>query len=211
MKTKKRDAIEKVSTWLPVFSGFYGTVWETDGNESEFEYINEQRVKNGLDELSDDSTIEWDYEAYHQKVAQDVTKYIGAELMRLGMIDGFLFEKLNSPREYNFANDSIDATFELSKKNKDKIYAYLSNNKSAFEEYLKRYESCSGFVSSYSANVHLWFVEFDEAVLHQHKLGAILDFIILNEDKDAEMMAYEHVQGNVSLGAKNYNEITGEK
>lgn len=206
----------KVPTWLPVFSGFYGTIWETDNDEDrETEYINEQRQKKGLNDIERDD-IEWDYDGYRKAVAEGATDWIGLELHKLGMIDGYQFEELRSPREYNFANDAINIEFEISKKNVENIKAYLKKNETIFKEYIKeQYTSRDGFCSSYSNDYRDWIGEnLEDTLNHSHKLGTVLEFILKDGDDEnrIEWEIYEDLTGNgVTLHASNYSELTRGK
>lgn len=214
MKTKVRNLnAPKVETWLPVFSGFYGTIWETDyDEENEIEWINEQRTEKKLAPITWDD-VEWDYEGYRQAVAKGATKWIGETLKREGFISGYVFRELRSPREYNFANDAIDVEFTLSTVNREKIQEYLEEHLEKFTEYISdTYTSCSGFISFYSNDATEWLADLDATLEHRHKLGAVLSFILENEDEEIELKICEDLHGNgVMLQAKNYEELTEKK
>lgn len=204
----------KVVTWLPVFSGFYGTIWETDGaEENELDEINRQRQQAGKPEISWDDVV-WSFKEYREGVVEGITRYIEHDLKKMGLVSAVVFQELRSPREYNFTNDSINVEIKLTKKNAVKIGEYLNANKTAFEKYLRdRYTSYSGFFSSYSNDVYSWLGDLDGALTHQHKLGAILDFILLNENvDDYEQEIYEHLSSNGSyLYAVNFEELAGNR
>lgn len=200
----------KVDTWLPVFSGFYNTIWESDRDEEmEIEHINERRKEKGLSPIEWDA-VKWDYEKYKEDVVKGVTDKVCLELASQGFIESYELQKLVSPREYNFTNDSINVAMVLNDENKKAIAAYLKENKEAFDKYIKRrYTSYDGLFSRYSNDTNEWLSDLDAALSHAHKLGSILDFILLNEDADLEMSIYEDLSGNgVCLTAKNYTELT---
>jgi hypothetical protein len=205
----------KVDTWLPVFSGFYGTIWESDDNEErEIEYINEQRGKKGLDPITWDE-VDWNYAQHHLEVSKAVTRYIAADLKALLLISEMTFQELRSPREYNFTNDSINVDVVLTAGNVKKIWAYLIEHKEAFKVYLKdRYTTRSGFFSSYSNDFDAWAspVNMGATLANGHMLGSVLNFILLNENgEDYEQEIYERVFSNgCVLEAKNYRELIGE-
>ncbi len=203
----------KVETWCPVFSGFYGTIWETDSDEeSEMQYINDMRKQKHLPPVEWDA-IEWDYKGYTQDVSKGFTCDIEQNLQKLGLVKNCTFQKLNSPREYNFANDSIHVEMTLTGENVDAINAYLHENKEAFTKYIEdTYTSRDGFCSSYSNDADEWLRDIDDTLRHTHKLGAVLNFILLNEDDDLEMSIYEHLHGNgCYLHASNYSKLTEVK
>ena len=209
MKTKTKETT--VETWLPVFSGFYETIWETDGDEEvEIENINELRASKGLAPITWDD-IEWNYSEYQQSVAKGITAHVGEELKKLGMIDGYKMQKLVSPREYNFRNDSIDVVFQLTDENKTNIGNYLDNHREAFQKYLTgRYTSYSGFISSYSTVLRHWTDVLEETLTHGHKLGSVLNFILQNEDNEIEGTIHECLHSNGAvLQASNYDKLLG--
>lgn len=207
-----KNTITKVGTWLPVFSGFYGTIWETDHDEeSEMVYINEKREAKGLEPAEWDD-FKWDYEGYRQDVCKGVTRHIEYELKRLGLVTSMKFEKLVSPREYNFTNDSVDVAVELTEANESAIVAYLTKNEGAFDIYiLDTYSSRSGFISSHPHDAEEWRSDIEETLTHSHRLGAVLNFILRNEDEELEMKVWEDLTGNgTTLQASNFEELTGE-
>jgi len=175
--------MKKIDTYLPVFPGFYNTIFESD--ESDVIYrINNDRGAKKLQPLKFDQ-IEFDYENYENEVAKDCCSFIEYELNRLNFITSIHFQSISSPREYNFSNDSINISVELSEDNIKRIKQYLFENIKAFKDYIeKRYTSCSGFISSYSNDHTEWLAEIDEALFHSHKLGSILNFICEMHDFD---------------------------
>ena len=78
--------------------------------------------------------------------------------------------------------------------------AYLKEHDEKFRKYLKeQYTSCSGFISSYPNNAGSWLE--DNPLEHQHKLGAVLQFILLNEGVE-EFDMYYYCSENVYLMEK---------
>lgn len=209
VKTQSRKA-SKVETWLPVFSGFYGTIWETDGDEeNELYEINQQRKEKGLEAVSWDD-VTWSYDEYKDGVTKGITHHVEADLKTLGMVSSLTFQSLRSPREYNFHNDAIDVEIVLTDKNKSIIKAYLKKNLEAFTSYIKdRYTSYDGFFSSYSNDVYSWLGDLDETLTHSHKLGSVLNFVLLNENgEDYEQSIWENLSGNgVRLYAENFDAL----
>jgi hypothetical protein len=196
----------QVDTWLPVFSGFYGTIWEPEADEeSEIENINNQRIAKGLRPIVYDE-IEWDYADYTYTVSKRITTFIGTYLKSHKFIKHYAFQELKSPREYNFANDSINVSLTINSK---EIERYLETNKESFCRYVKeRYTSRDGFISYHSNDGYEWLEELEECLANSHKAGAILNFVLLNEDKDFEMTAYEYIKCNGAyLTAKNYTSL----
>ena len=212
MKTK---TLNKVSTWLPGFNGFYGSLWDDGQEDQEIENINEERKSKGLEPITYDD-CEWDYATFHKTLSEDIAGIVSDYLKKAGFIFGYKFEKLSSPREYNFVNDSIHVNFILDNKNEKAITDYLYNNREAFQEYLDdRYSSRSGFIPSYSNSVGVWLA--DDYLTHEHKLGAVLSFILAHHLKsedntdNIDMWIYEQTNDSNYIYALNYSELVESK
>lgn len=197
--------MKTIETYLPVFPGFYGTIFESSSEEYEFDYINEQRQENGLEPFKNDEDFDWDYSQYCEDVCKGCVNAIERELTDIGLVKSITFQSIDSPREYNFRNDSINVAIGLTKANERAILAYLKANDSDFEAYVKEnYTSCSGFISSYP-NVVSEYMS-DEPLEHSHRLGSILNFILRNEGY-TEMSLYDGIVDFPTIQAKNYEEL----
>lgn len=197
----------KTSTYLPVFSGFYGTYWESD-ETSEIDYINERRQELGLPEINYDD-CEFDYKEYELKCVKEFIGEFENEFKRF--ITSIEFQKIVSPREYNFRNDSVDVIIELSDDNVKEINKYLIEHNEAFAKYLHdSYTSCSGFISSYPNTIDEFIgSNLEKALEHSHKLGSILNFIARNEDSDIELTLYYRCN-DLSVQCTNFDELVPE-
>jgi beta-galactosidase GanA len=197
----------KFETFLPLFPGFYGTHLESDDAEtSELDYINEQRAENGLEPIEWDK-CEFDYDEYHQRVSKAYTNAVEHELKSLGLVKNIEFQKLISPKEYNFSTDSIDVEIDV---NIENLQKYIAENKQKFIEYLKeKYTSCSGFISSYSTDFDVWSEDTDTFTNFEcngHYLGSILDFILSNEGVEYDL---ELINGDTNfITVTNFDELT---
>ncbi len=207
--------ISKVSTWLPGFNGFYGSLWDEAGEDQEIENINEVRKEKGLEPITRDD-CEWNYPAFYETLSKDIAGTVSEYLKKAGFINGYEFEKLSSPREYNFANDAIHITYELTRENEETVTKYLKKNKKDLAKYLEdHYTSYDGFFSSYSNDVDVWLN--DDYLTHQHKLGAMLNFILkhhlLEEENtdDLDMWLYAQTNDNNYIYASNFTELTEGK
>ena len=58
----------KYKTFLPVFPGFYGTIFEPNESD-EIDYINEVRQEAGLERV-DDYSIEFDHSGYEREMSR---------------------------------------------------------------------------------------------------------------------------------------------
>lgn len=184
--------MQTIETYLPVFTGFYNTIFEGQ-TESEMEYINEQRAEKGLQEITD-CDIEWNYKEYEYDVCKQCTDFIFGFFNSMQMIESMEMQNIVSPKEYNFRNDSINISVQLAPENCLKIKEYINNHLKEFRAYLKdNYTSCSGFYSSYSDDADVWNEDtdgFSDFSANGHYLGSILQFICNCENVDDETMFY---------------------
>lgn len=170
--------MKTIKTYLPLFSGFYNTIWESD--ESNFCYEN--------DCTYDDLII--DNKQYEFDVVQGILEFVKDNCE---FITDIKFENICSPRAYNFANDSVNVSIAIKKREFKK---YLNDNKGALDYYLKeRYTSCSGFSSYYGNSFEQWKKETNNFVdLDNHYLGSLLQFYFDNEDITEEDCYYDATQ-----------------
>ena len=101
------------------------------------------------------------------------------------------FESLESPKYYNYSNDSINVLIDP---NKETISNYIYEHKDEFCKYLRdNYTSCDGFVSSHSNSFDEWECltkNFRSFKIHSHYLGSVLQFIAENEEITEEDLYY---------------------
>jgi len=181
--------LELVKTWLPVFNGFYGSGLEDDQdleytlfNNPDNPKMNEEH-KNWLLEAVTDYIC---YSDYCKELSDAICEGISEELKSHSLITNYKFEKLSSPKYYNFSNDSIDVEFEV-----DIIHLIEECKKdlAEFEKYLKdHYTSYDGFMSSYSNDPQVWFGLEDDytdgLIMNDtgHCIGSILQFLLSGND-----------------------------
>jgi hypothetical protein len=196
----------KIENWLPVFPGFYNTIFESD-EESEIYEINVIRSGKGWDEISYED-CEWDYEEYNERVAESCGSFINDKLVALGFVSKVEFEELVSPGQYNFSNDSIDVVYHMTDENISKLHKYLVENSGEFEGYLcERYTGRDGFIPYYSNDISDWLTPtFKEDILEcKHKLGSILQFVCDMEEIGQDEMWEE---ADTYISCLNYSELT---
>lgn len=196
-------------TFLPCFPGFYesflySSAMETESKEEVIRELSESYEPEFPSELlyaflKDNrlSEIDWglpvDFEKYMDDAAKEFCVVVSEKLSKiLGSKTDIQFEKIYSPREYNFTTDSVNCTISFNEK---KTLLYCKNHYEAFSEYLKKnYTSYTGFIPKYSNCPEDWLNPKEWGV---HEPGAILDFILKNEDPDAEKTFSEYVIENV--------------
>jgi hypothetical protein len=180
----------QIKTFLPIFNGFYGSIWEdyltSDGEAEHYK-------------LDDDFDFYQyvDYNKYFNHLSNQFCNIVENELKEF--VHSIEFEELVSPKYYNFTNDSINCTI---KPNTLAIRNYIFNNLEQFRKFLKdNYTSCDGFSSFHSNNFDEWITLTDNfTVLNhdKHHLGALLNFIAQNEGITEECLIYGVTDTHIS-------------
>jgi hypothetical protein len=200
--------MKTIKTYLPIFSGFYNTIFEANGEDEEIDNINSERKLKNLPPIDYDD-CNFDYNEYCRDVSIQCTNYIEKELKELNFISSIQFEALKSPKEYNFANDSINIEIELSEDNIKEIKKFLYNNLDEYKQYLiNNYTSYSGFSSSYPNTLQGWqeiTKDFNDYTENGHYLGSILEFICQINDINSDTM-YDSLS-DIYLFCTNYSEL----
>jgi len=168
--------MKTIETYLPIFPGFYETMFEPY-EDNEIDHFNDLRIENKLTPVTYDQ-FKFDYEEYENSIGKQCCVFIENQLS--SYISEIKFQSICSPREYNFANDSINCEVLLSDENILSIKNFIESHSKEFETYIKdNYSSYDGFFSHYSNNPNEWINELDKALEHKHQLGSILNFICL--------------------------------
>jgi len=203
----QENKTKQIETYLPVFPGFYGTIFEADGEENDINDINQQRADKGLPEIDFDA-CEFNYAERNKSVIEDCVAFIEQELRYVFKSPiSIKCDGLHSPREYNFGNDSINITVEVSNDLLIEIKTYLIDHFELFSAYIKeRYSSRDGFMSFHSNDATEWLhTNVDKIDSNAHYLGAILEFICGVEEVN-EMDMYEACN-DMHVYATNYDEL----
>lgn len=181
---------KNIESYLPVFTGFYETIFQADEEqviESPYKY--------------DD--YDFDYTGYQIQVAKECCDAIENKLEDIGNFDiKIKYQDIISTKYYNFANDTVNVKYILSKNSSKEIDKYLSYHIDAFTNYIKdHYTSRDGFNSSYSNDVIVWLNEYlNDSQQLSHVFGSILEFILTNE-KYSDYDLYGDISGNIYLEA----------
>jgi hypothetical protein len=156
----------KTKTYLPLFSGFYNSHWDEpcfDGEEEIFDLPKGMYFEEFID-----------WTKYHEHIAKEMCNEV--QYLLSDFVSDIEFEKISSPKYYNFENDSIHCEIDF---NEEKVMEYLNENQDAFSTYIKNnYTSRDGFISSYENNASEWLHEWQN---DSHKVGSVLQFICENE------------------------------
>lgn len=206
MKTTKLT----IASQLPIFTGFYGTIYES--NEDHF--IDDYNEQNNVYYNYED--FKWDNEGYMNEVGKGCTEWVQNALKEIGFDVQVDFIAIDSPREYNHSNDAIDVNYTINKTTFKKIVNYLKDNSENWNLYIKGYfTSYSGFISFHPNNAEEWveLVNLDNMANYNIILKTILGFILTNEDY-SETDMYNTVY-NIEIQGKlielSINELDGYK
>ena len=192
-------------TWLPVFPGFYCTVFDSDYlSDYEIDYIKEtyqpvELAECMVENLYDSEASTKFYREYQQSIAKQCVNIIWDNLKRLKYIDNIEFEELVSPREYNFANDSINIKVSFSEENINNIKVMIQEHQDEWKEFIKsRYTSRDGFISHHSNDTEAEEWDIETALTDSHNAGAILEFLC-QENNITDDYLYNFCENNVLL------------
>jgi len=199
----------KIPTYLPLFTGFYESYfdasnsfieYEVDLSESEYKEYYEELDKAGVTHKFFNENL-YDYIDYI-KGENGAAEYIAHSLINLDhsdIIKDVTYEKVVSPRFYNFSTDSINCTIDF---DETKLMVYLLENKEALTKYIAdKYTSRDGFSSSYTNEVDYWL---DSENWGDHQVGSLLDFVFENNGVESIDLYYE---SNCEEGFSNSVEI----
>lgn len=165
----------KVETFLPVFDGFYYSIWSDlidDGVDFELEVFNDN---------IDDCDVEIDFEGLAKSIYYKIMEYIDDVFP--GLVLHSEFQRLVMPKYYNYSSDNVYIEVEL---DKDKFMNLILDNEDLLRELIKdNYTSHSGFISSYPNDLDDWIEEVkNNGADLDHMVGALLDMIIRHEYED---------------------------
>ena len=191
----------KIDTYLPIFKGFYQSIYEPNNLEKlQYEDINEIRENNNKKPISFDN-IDFDYNKYYIDVSKQLCDVIQDELS--DYINVIRYKNINSPKYYNYSNDFIECEIEPKK---DNILNYIKSNYNDWKKYLKdNYTSYDGFISNYDNNPKSEDWNDYNIINSKHQLYAVLNFISENEGIN-ELDIYDWLV-DLWIDVKNYDEL----
>jgi len=193
--------IKTQETWLPVFTGYYHSIFdesdrfiecEAELSEDEFKEYYSVLYKAGVTKQWFDENL-YDYIDY-RAAENAVSEYICDSLTCLEHANIILdveYEKTVNPKYYNFSTDSINCKIKY---NETLLMKYLEENLDEFKKYIEqKYTSRGGFSSHYSNELEYWM---DIKNHDDHEVGSLLNFVLFNEDPEAEMNLYYEANGS---------------
>ena len=180
-----------IESFLPVFCGFYETIFSPS-------------EENVIEEPFNFDNYDFYYDDYRNEIARACVNGISKQLAEYG-IKGLKIEyqSIHSPKYYNFETDTIHVKYKLTLKCIASINIYLKENKEAFDKYIVRhYTSYDGFMSSWSNNSEVWHNEYlTDAKDLRHCFGAVLEFIFENENFTYTDLFNEYCKGIYLFGS----------
>lgn len=198
----KTQTITRIPSWLPGFPGFYNTVFDADLHEEVTPLIESGDLPE--DANVDDVLAGWQNGLYEANVVKCICDLLPGYFPRESGILKCDFERVISPKEYNFTNDSANVTFEIDME----MFApwlrdYLTKHADQWQRCLSsHYRSRDGFMSYYPHDAAEWqpFIDamladteppvsgswYNGAIPEDHLLGRILEFVLDTEHESGE-------------------------
>lgn len=173
--------------YLPIFPGFYGTIFEPDMDACI------ERMKDEGVVIEDTSYIDFDFKDYHdrigRKAAQEVEHQVKTEIHPDIDIE---YLKIYSPKFYNYSNDKILVNYKASQEAIQQINKMIIENVESFKEFIKDiFKSRSGFISFYTSNWAQWLenmrAQIEENPIYiQYALEFLLNDVIGYSQEDLQ-------------------------
>lgn len=175
----------KTKISLPLFPGFYHTLLAID-EEGETYHL----LEDGMTD-SDVVNVEYDIAAY-EKQAGEAWNDLFEVALKEAIVEGnkevtdpdavieVTFERIKSPRQYNFGNDECYSVVSFNNEIVMNTYSLAIDKlgDERFQELIdERFKSRSGFVSFYSSDIDDWrpdVVDFEKNVHIQFAMEVIL-------------------------------------
>ena len=169
------------------FGGFYGYYDEyiDMAIEREIEYRTEDLSNENAEYIR--SNWDMDYQTLHYAITNKYVDFYKTALNDFLKdndlpVVNFDFDKLISPREYNFSNDTVEIRIsEQDLITVRKLADRLTNNEGkTFKQYVHdRMTPCDGFIPFYSQNVNMWG---DVTDWKQAQIEVLFDFVLNYKD-----------------------------
>lgn len=185
--------MKTIKSYLPFFTGFYDTLFECDCEEQEVENYNQENDTN----LEYDD-FEFDYDGYRNRVAEACINSVWDYLKLDGFDIDIIFERVSSPRFYNYENDEIQCTYKVTDEDFKKLVEYCKTNLSEFKTFLEDvYSSRPGFSSFFDTDAETWFNEYlnDDNELFEKAFTGILTFYLENEGWYSKDQMFDDISG----------------
>lgn len=216
------DSVATYEGFLPLFPGFYGTIYDIDdysvGEEVGYWLTEHGQYPEFLGDVIGDEIYDIDYKGYIEHVARNACDWVHENLSEVFEDKGRLlieFTEVHSPKYYNYSNDAVYCNISMNDAFNKALGEYLEDNSETLNKWLhERYTSCSGFISHYANNVADWRDNTGNwTVFSQHELASLLEFVLINEDVEDEMysiMEDVHVSEYINIKLPEFDDLPCE-
>ena len=187
--------LKSYGTFLPIFPGLYNTGFGVGEQYGEwlaerigFDMLRGFELYEGklaeLISMVEDAEDWRDYEAEYARGIVDAVAGLTRGVKGLRGFDGFEFQCVVSPREYNFANDAIDVEARVNPSEFfPSILSLIASEE--FDKHIRvKYTSGPGFISHYPSDANEWRSEIESGQPCAHMLGAVLEYILKSSGID---------------------------
>lgn len=180
--------METISFSLPQFDGFYHSLID----------VNDMlEISNDIENYGDVTQEEYDNINWTKTQENIAKRYLdkwiennNEILDELGL--KITFEKVLSPREYNFRTDECICIAEYNERDLLHKFKTMAENNPLFPEFIKaNYSSYSGFVSFYSDDYRVWLGEYLGDSFNDVVFSGFLHFLteeLSDDDKIYDVM-----------------------
>lgn len=190
------NAIEREASY---FSGFECEPDYFLGGKKGYKIAKKAEKKGFLDELIKETIFDiTDFTKAHESIARAYAEQFETELQSILPSFRLKFERVNSPKEYNFRTDKAEILAYLSGEDVLKLSEFILSKKDLFSDFLKsHFTSYSGFCSFYSNDIHQWeestqfFTVFPDNVYFEYCLLFLLESEGINSNKLSEAVYYD--------------------
>ena len=190
--------LHKQKSYLPIFTGFYNGVFDTD-------YALENAIYMYNEEHDTDFTyIDYNSEEFKKDFGKLATEKVQDALTSILKSNkectfNLEFESVWSPNAYNYATDEVQITVNFDDNFLEIVKEYLTTNKENFGSYLERrygksLRGCTYWIFNESEDPNLWINELSNVQgWKENKIdfSAVLDFILKNESYNADSLYWE--------------------
>ncbi len=189
----------KILSWLPIFPGFYNTIFEADESDEIYQYNQENKTEKTYEDF------DWKYDDYNRDVCENSCDAIGKQLVKLGYNITVKYDNLDSPKYYNYVNDTINCTYYFKGGVIEKIQTYINENLEAWNTYIKnRYTSYDGWISPCSNNGEDWLPITLTGMKADTNIAGVVIGFILTEDGYTESDLYNDVEAYLNYEVKEF-------
>lgn len=187
---------------LPFFAGFYDSALLND-DMIYYELNDEEALNAHRETLGDDSLTSDDLEINIAQYKEDCARTFCycLEGYLPSFVKSVIFDKVKSPKEYNFETDSVYATIIFDDGWRDEIVKFLEEYKFPMGEIIKEdWSDRDGFISFLPNDIEDWIREFkEEKKPNELMVSEMLGYMTIDENPRIEDELVEDVLTDIDL------------